>query len=330
MQRILALSIGLLCLTGCKSANTAKLENGEDLLVQTVTKNDTQQNSVVTVKRGDFTRTLMFQGSIYFTTSEGVFYEGKRITTIFDEFVVRKNQFVKKDDPIAKIHYEVDTVEHERLKLEVKRLKEKKSSLTDSNAIAQINEELSTKQELLDEYDLNETTDYIYATSDGVISNLARIESQSSLNDQAYIAVINRDAQPVIIVDDANQQLRYGLNVSVDVTMDGEKTTYSGTVISGDSLVSEDQKIKCAFILLDCPYMASELLDANFIVNATTTNMKDVLLIDVDAVKMEDFITYVNCLEDGKVVKHNFLNAGSNSTYYWVLDGLTEGMTVLR
>ena len=47
------------------------------------------------------------------------------------------------------------------------------------------------------------------------------------------------------------------------------------------------------------------------------------------AVILKDKSTYVNVLkEDGSVEQVGFIPGGSDTNNYWIVDGLTEGMTV--
>ena len=55
--------------------------------------------------------------------------------------------------------------------------------------------------------------------------------------------------------------------------------------------------------------------------------MRDVLLVPAKAVTKKDGVTYVKVvLDDGTVVNRSFIAGGGDSNYYWVIDGLTEGM----
>lgn len=57
--------------------------------------------------------------------------------------------------------------------------------------------------------------------------------------------------------------------------------------------------------------------------------MDNVVLVPKAAVTVKDEHTYVKVFEeDGSVISVSFLAGGSNGDYYWVIEGLTEGMTI--
>ena len=62
---------------------------------------------------------------------------------------------------------------------------------------------------------------------------------------------------------------------------------------------------------------------------ATIREMDNVVLVPRKAVWLVDGNTYVNVMDsDGKVYATSFVAGGFNDEYYWVIEGLTEGMNV--
>ena len=61
--------------------------------------------------------------------------------------------------------------------------------------------------------------------------------------------------------------------------------------------------------------------------SAVVREMDNVLLVPKAAVTEQNGHTYVNVVqEDGSVVARSFIAGGSDMEYYWVIDGLEEGM----
>jgi len=61
----------------------------------------------------------------------------------------------------------------------------------------------------------------------------------------------------------------------------------------------------------------------------TVAAMNNVVLVPKKAVKSKDGVTYVNVVqEDGSALPISFLAGGSDGQNYWVVEGLTEGMTI--
>ena len=66
----------------------------------------------------------------------------------------------------------------------------------------------------------------------------------------------------------------------------------------------------------------------SFSVKANVREVKDVVLVPKRAVTTVDGITYVTVEEDGKQVLKSFIAGGSDSTNYWVIEGLSEGTKI--
>ena len=58
--------------------------------------------------------------------------------------------------------------------------------------------------------------------------------------------------------------------------------------------------------------------------------MENVILIPKTAVTVDGDECFVTVLqEDGSLLKTEFIPGGSNAEYYWVFDGLNEGMNII-
>lgn len=331
------LILPLIFTVGCKKNNTDIPENEKTLLLES-TEKDTVLNTTQ-VMRGDFTETIETKAELYLPSKTRVDYTANHINTIFDRYVVSVGQFVHAGDQLTKIHYEADSIYLEQLKIEVQRLENQLSE--ESSLIAQndLKKQIKEKKEVIADYDLNGTTSYIVAPCDGIIGEYAKLNEGDVLNDGQEILTIYNDSALFLSISDPTTKGPYGLAVTVEVTLNRQENTFTGKLISGDSLTDENLKLGKAIIkidqitrenLEDANITISDLMKAKYFVNAEIVNQKDVLLVDAKAVKIKDNITYVEAVVDGKIQRLNFLSGGRNEEYYWVIDGLTEGMMILR
>jgi hypothetical protein len=340
--------------------------DGAELLLQMQDEKNEQSKELTTeVIRGDFTKSLNAKAYLTYTKSSQITYETKSLTTIFVEYLVKENQVVKKGDAIATIRYEGDPIHLEELKVQLKQLEEKveidlsqkKSQIkslenqihqtTDKNEKTklqsqleaatidytsyenQTNESKQLLQTEIKDYKLIGTTDYILAPCDGIAAKPEDIESESALWMGQLILTIYEPESAILAFEDLNSLIRYGMDVSIEVTINKETETLTGKVISGENLISEDRRTGYAYVKVD-DFDCTKYLEAKFKVMAMIIDIKDVLLVEEIAVTVEDSKTYITCLENGKREKVYFVSGGLNDTYYWVLEGLEEGMAALR
>ena len=67
----------------------------------------------------------------------------------------------------------------------------------------------------------------------------------------------------------------------------------------------------------------------SFKVKVRTRSEKNVLIVPKSAVTVKDKSAYVTVVkEDGSVEQVSFIPGGSDTNYYWIAEGLEEGMTV--
>ncbi len=129
-------------------------------------------------------------------------------------------------------------------------------------------------------------------------------------------------------VERQGERFCYGMDLSVD-TLFGEKT---GRVVSAGSIaLYGNLNTGDAIIRLDMD--DTELLDSGDKSNTLQGSLgtvSDVLLVPKQAVSEENKEYFVTVLkEDGSLLKTKFIPGGSNDEYYWVMNGLKEGMQII-
>ena len=164
---------------------------------------------------------------------------------------------------------------------------------------------------------------------------------------------ISDETKSFLFVVDDRSQLTYGNEVTVTYKgSNGMDTQVTGEVVSLNQMVASrmlttDNKVTTGWnnenagaIIQLSPEIIGQMAGSTaddsgwwsrsaYTVTAEIRNMENVLLVPKGAVKEKDGATYVNVkLEDGSIESRSFIAGGSNNSYYWCVEGLTEGMEI--
>ncbi len=152
----------------------------------------------------------------------------------------------------------------------------------------------------------------------------------SSISNGSYFCDILNGEDYYVKVERQGELFGYGMQLAFD-TPHGNKT---GRVVSAGSMalygnLNTDE----AFIALDMEGITQQELQSNsknITLQGSLKTVHNVLLVPKQAVteeKKEYFVTVLK--EDGSLLKTEFIPGGSNTDYYWVMDGLEEGMQII-
>lgn len=334
------------------------------LLSQDITSENHYQTYQVI--RGEFvTKYDSASGELYFPNLYSQKTEYEKGKMIFEQFVVEQGQYVKKGDPIADVHMELDTTElnelqlrlsryYERLDADEKTFESKKKAyrarfyekmttaqslqlrleyddflLQWENAKKNWNKTIEDTKEAIDVYVKTKAIHQIEAGQDGYVTFTSWIWEGTELKNGDVLCSIIPEGSVYLKMDNSNQLLNYGRKVTV--SFGKGKEGYEGTVVSVDpKTTSYDLGDKSAYIKVACNLEdVYTFRTAN--VSYVAESMVDVLLVDRAAVTMENDIPYVTVREaDGSLLKTGFFFGGSNQNYFWVYGGLSEGTTVVK
>lgn len=336
-----------------------------DTSVLDETTSDSKYETFV-VRRGEFTTTYEnVKGQMYFPKMHEIKAQFGQGTMIFEKFLVEPYQYVKAGDPVANVHIELDTTQENDFTIHLKRYEQRyaeaKKAYQSSNEIykKKLQETMTTiermklkleyedflnqwektekdwiqtmkdTQEAKEAYETAASQKHIVAEEDGYVLWKAELMEGSELKDGTSICGIMKEGNVYVSVNNKNQFLSYGCPVKV--TFGAKKITYPGTVVSLDNkTASADLYTDDAYIKVDCKFKDVYQL-YNVTVSYVAQSMKNVLLVERDAVTLEDDIPYVKVQkEDGSICKTGFLAGGSNHDYYWVYSGLSEGMLLVK
>ena len=183
-------------------------------------------------------------------------------------------------------------------------------------------------------------TTEIKAPFDGIISEVSRYEEGDILLKDDAVATISSEDNCYVVIEDKSGQLTCGNETMIgfkdqndqSVTAVGEVVTVTSWALS-ENLAMEYALIRVSSEDLEKMAGANSGFEGwwrrmSFSVKANVREVKDVVLVPKRAVTTVDGITYVTVEEDGKQVLKSFIAGGSDSTNYWVIEGLSEGTKI--
>lgn len=304
-------------------------------------------SKTATLEYGSFHSNFEEDGYMYYPISETVYTPVTYGTIYFEEYLVAEYQHVNEGDAIATVRVVPDEIELKRMEVQITRLKERLSDLEYSDTEVsediltakrkEINEAEEIKNKMLSDSKVTTVT----ATSTGIIVWLGDYQTNDILLRSYPMAEIADESNCYVVVEDENGLLCYGNDVVITYQNKDNKAGISYGKVVNLSQVGITGALRTSSILIrlnpkDIPDMAITNTDKNnwwnrnrYNVTADIREMENVLLVPKRAVKEKGGCTYVDVVDDeGNIVSCSFIAGGYDSSYYWVIDGLAEGMKV--
>lgn len=308
-----------------------------------------------TLAYGDHSIEAKYDGFLFYPFTELIKNPAKTGDVYLKEIFVESNQRVEKDEVLATIEVIPDRIEIDRLNRRISRLqtrldKMRKEKVDNDGrkiidrglerSIAENERTIAQSQRQLNKLAKYNGIVEIKAPYAGIISVDDRLKPGDKLTSDTNIVEIADDSRSYVIVKDDKNQLNYGNEVEIVVSSSNGASTVHGKVVSVNAMaLSKEMVNEYALIAISKEEMESlnsttmvsgGRWDRNsFKVSVNVRSEKNVLIVPKTAVIAKDKSTYVTVLkEDGSVENVSFIPGGSDSSSYWVVDGLTEGMTV--
>ena len=324
---------------------TSGLEEGDDVLI---TEPVTAGEECITLEKGSFSSHYSGTGYFYYPQTYQVKNPISYGTTYFQEYQVELYQRVKRGDVIATVRVQGDEVALQRNETKLMRLQERLAELIEEDeeknkdAIEQRRRDIADVEEKIALMKQDYATVSIVADHDGIVMQRGSYEKQNIIQKGSMIAVIAEEENCYISVDNRKQSLHYGDEVTVFYKdRDGEQREVAGKVANlSKTGVSSMLQSDSAYILVppeavsDMAAVSSHSLNGwnlriSFTVETEVNEIKDVVLVPRSAVQLlqkQTYVVYVS--ESGELVAQSFIAGGNDANYYWVAEGLTEGMVI--
>ena len=360
MSRIKAFAAAMLFMTaaflgGC-GGSEEEAPIGENLLAPEQVNYDTVQ-----AEKGDYIRTAAGSVQIYYPVTADLCWDESEAR--FREFLVRKGDEVKAGDALAVFDIEVSRADREELSLTLTRTTqnletgtaERLTAMEEANKkleglsghelrieqlgiekaqaeyeqfVYQTGQEIARLKEDLEEMDEKIADNTLTAPFDGVIDTIATCnEGDLVAKDMVIVSMYSTDSY-YLVAEDSLGHLRYNMDVTVESGKGSNLKTYQGKVVASPTILPSSVPQGMALIELDGDVPPKEL-KGTLRYQYNIEELQDVLLVDWSAVDNEQGKSYVYLLEDDMVQKRFVVPGLNNREKTWILDGLSEGQTVI-
>lgn len=320
------------------------LNEGDEVLL---TASNTYGSKTATLSTRDFSGSYTGSGYITYPMETMVYNEIEYGTIYFVEYQVMMYAHVDAGDVICTVTVKGDDIALKEKEDELRRHRERLAELLsveedkrDKNSIEYREKMIENLEEQLGKLKKAYATTEIIAPVSGIVSGLNYIQEGSVLNKGTAVASIADEDRCYIAVKDEKRNLILGSQVEVSYTDEnGNPAVAVGTVVNANNAALSRNLIS-DYAYIQVPAEAARNMPAitfnsmfydrtRFEVTTVTRKMEGVLAIPRSAVKDINGKTYAFIInDDGTVKAQCFVPGGSDANYYWVMEGLEEGMTV--
>ena len=318
---------------------------GDKILVENTGKTG---SSTAKVTKGSFSSSFEGRGFIQYPSSSYIKNPVENGTVYFVSSDIQAYQHVEVGDVIATVRVVSDEVALSRNETKRTRLLERINDLQKQDAeankksIESMKEQLSELEETIAKQKSDFATTQIRADRSGIVIWMEEFEEEDILQKGCNILGVADEDTCYVVVENPNQLLQYGNQVQIEYSGADNQTRTAQGMVANMSKIGVSSKLTTEYAMISLPKeqisdMAQSVpRDNNFWgnwyrydVTGTIREMDNVLTVPKKAVQDINGCTYVSVVDEtGKVVTQSFIAGGYNSDYYWVVDGLTEGMEV--
>ena len=333
--------------TGIKAGMYTEVLSGlnEGELVS-VDVNEGKRSNTAVLSKGSVSTDFSASGYLFYSNEQRIKNPVEWGTAYVTEVNVKANQRVAKGDTVATITVTKDDLSIRRKERAILRANEelnnliKDGEIKNAKAIKQKREYITELNKQVSEMKTDAATTKIVAPFDGIITDVNRYEEGDILLKDAVVATISSEDNCYVVIEDKSGQLTCGNIATIGYKDQNDQSiTTTGEVVTVTSwALSEDLAMDYALIRVSSEDL-EKMAGANngfegwwrrmsFSVKANAREVKDVVLVPKRAVTTVDGITYVTVEENGKQELKSFIAGGSDSTNYWVIEGLSEGTKI--
>lgn len=359
-KRMLSLLV-MLCLfvsvlTACGQEVDATLAD-EELIVPTGANYKTTQ-----VKKGTFVDEAFSTVKAFYPVEKQLFFNEPDV--VFSKLLVKMGDVVKKGDRLAAFQSTASEVPLEEKRLELKRtrnslargketrnkglsdarkalknmssgsvdyqikkLEIEKSEIEYDQYIFAAEDQIAALQEQIAELEKASETQYLRAPFSGTVGVLSILKEGDKVGADVPIVVLYSAERVLLQLDSANG-FYYGQEVEGEGRNAGKPITFKGKVVCAPTALPSSLIGTPIYVMLEQKDINVETL-LNTTVKGKSAYMPDVLTVDSAAVKMVNGKASVSILENDTVKKRYLTTVNFNKNQFWVLDGLSEGQTVI-
>ena len=294
-----------------------KEKSSETLYTGAMESTSSGSQKFTTVRRGDFVVRESADGEVVYPDKKTVRYYFPYGETYYLQAVDVEKKNKEAGDPIASVHVVVDEVQLLLTERQLQRMEER------GEGGSAYEETLKSYIEMQEALNMTE----IVMEEGGILLEQEFPRFRSKIT--SYTIVVANPEERLIQVPNEGKKFRYGQDVTVTAKINGKTQTGYGTVITATpGTVSEELSGTTALIRLDeeCEYLYD---GSDISVSVESIHMKDVLLLDANAVFMSNGTQMVKIKDEYGLHAVGFSFGRSTDSVYWVVDGLEEGAQIL-
>lgn len=302
---------------------------------------------VYTIEKGNFGTS--YEGGVYaeYQQFDIVRNPIKHGTVHLVEFVGEYYQLVQKGDVIAKVRVERDEVATIQQQKELQRLTERLADLeADTDHLKENAKSIQTKKEQIAKLeDEIAEAERDYATTEitseyyGLLAERPYFEEDEIIGYEYGLAAIVSADDVILKMENEGGILSLNDDVKIEYTNNSSETAYTtGRVVSVSPVALSSKFTDTKAIVKINEEALGDIMFVGDVssnnwgrlrlnITATARTMDNVLLVPVKAVFNKDGQTYVYVIDDnGNITARSFIAGGYDKEYYWVAQGLEEGM----
>lgn len=324
-----------------------------------------EATETVKVEYGEMHNTYTTMGYLYYPATELVRNPVEYGTCYYVESCVSLYQRVQKGEVLGRIRVVPDQLEIDRNERKLQRERERLADLikqgteTHEKEIAAKEKVIKELEELVADMKADAAITEIKAPADGIISGEPNsgwppMKEGSLLSPGEVLFVLADENKSYLYIEDSDHRLTYGNVAEITYTggaaiyygdelqisdKDKESSVYGKVVTLNHMSLNSELVTDYSLILVGAEDMgklmgASQNAEGRWMrefygVTVNFREMENVLVVPKRAVTLTAGATYVKVkLENGDVEYRSFVAGGSDSTNYWVVEGLTEGMEI--
>lgn len=357
-KRIAALLV-LLCmlLTACQASVPDDNLISDEMIVPEEIKYKTTEVTV-----GDYEKVSQGSLSLKYPVTEQLKVEATGQVTV-KAIHVKSMQNVKAGTVLAEFEVKIDEAALAELNLKLERAKEafrtgkqtrqdnidnakkKTEGLTSHELkIAQLNLEkqqveyeqyvyqtqksIAAIEEDIAEIYANARKKYIVAPFDGVVESVASLAVDERVSTGKVIVTLRSTDEFYLLAESSGTKLRYNMNVTIEAGKKDEKLEFSGRVVSAPNALPITLAQSSAIIHIESG-VSHTVLKNTPIYRSIEESVKNVLLVDRSALGKDDNGDFVYILGNDVIQKRYVLRGLNNTEHFWIMDGLTEGQSII-
>lgn len=345
--------------TGCSQQGAS--QQSEMILEETLEAPEKANYKTAEVEKGTFIKEVAGSGSVVYPVQAELRWTGG--TVRFDKFYVTSGAKVSKGDVLAKFTTEENQVALEEKQLALQQaqrdftlgkqqrqdqIQQEKSALNGMSSydariqslkiqklqsqydqyVYQTEYNLETQRQEIQKIQSQISEATLIAPFDGVVDSIISLNQGDKVDPSQVLVTMHASDKLMILAEDEEGAYRYNMPVTVQMGNNDEVETYTGKVVAASNILPAALKQEQVLIELD-EKLDDSLKNRKVAITGNDMEVHNVLTVNRSAIKKDDSRRYVYILDGDTVKKRYVVEGESNMSTAWILDGLTEGQTLI-